>query len=700
MGVYFALYGVEILLLLVLLVKLTARGKKAELSLVLITLLCVAQLLLQLPQYNNIYSHSVSSFDFWYYLAFFSYGLSAALSDFVLVICLRYLFRNAKLSVRFSRAGFIAIWIIAVADSAVFLTNVFTSLAYTGMLSSYSELKTGFLFFFHLPGKWMPVHLAFTIFLVMFIFISMLLKCSIKPFFYAGKYITVGIYFIVVCVAKVAEEFLSSVPAIYLISGILCGGIPFLLCYQAFFYRPIIMLGSIRNMVFENLGAPVVLFDDEKMLADFNLSASELFALERPLVGHLSLSDFLRRSVGNQLRERSLSTVEEVSVSGSSGSELIFNLNYKKLSDKGGKNYGTLLFFHDITELRKLYNSMEKTAMTDPVTGLSSRIFLQKKITEINLYRKFPYTAVVCSLNGLSLISEGFGEDAGKAAEMHVAELLRSQLRASDFAAYDSGSMVVLMPDTTHEQAVLVFKRISRILSQDRTFNFILSLEFGVASRPDPDSPMQQTVSQAHVAMVNVKLKSDEKVHESIIDSLRDALRLSSFETEQHSLRVQDIALKIAGQFNISAQEEEDLRKLSLFHDIGKMSVPAELLNKTSALTEDEKRIMQLHVISGYKIANVSKELQPIARGILCHHERWDGKGYPNGYSGTEIPFLSRIVSVADSFDVMTHDRPYQKARPVKDAVLEIKRERGAQFDPAIVNAFLNLDFVKEIMKN
>jgi putative nucleotidyltransferase with HDIG domain len=278
---------------------------------------------------------------------------------------------------------------------------------------------------------------------------------------------------------------------------------------------------------------------------------------------------------------------------------------------------------------------------------------------------------------------------------MHVADLLRSQLRASDFAAYDDGNMIVLMPDTGSADAEAVFNRISRILKHDRAFNFSLSFVFGVASRASRDADMQLTVSQAQADMLKNKMRVDAEVHKSIIDSLREALRLSAFETEQHSLRVQSLCVKIAEKLNLPENEIKNLEKLALFHDIGKLSVPSEIINKPSPLTAEEMRIMQLHVINGYKIANVSEELAPVAREILCHHERWDGKGYPNGYAGEEIPYLSRIVTVADSFDVITHDRPYKFARPVQSALDEIRRNRGIQFDPAVVDAFLSLDFSK-----
>ncbi len=696
MNFFNTLLVIETFFLILLFVRLYILRKTVERSLIAITVLCALQLVAFVPAQFNLDGKDPSSILF--RMADWGFCLECIFIDYILILCAQYLLKITRLRTRLTYLAFVFFWVFAAADTVVFLFNGITSFVYSTSTAGPPDGGAGLpVLFYHISNGWMLSHQFFSVALVILIFVSMLLKCTSVPFVYAGKYILIGVFFLAISVVNFLGERLSAFILFCSMNSFLIGAIPFLLYYQANFYRPRFLLGSIRQMVFEKLGTPVVLFDDENILIDYNSTAAELFRLNKSVVNHLSLREFLSGSVGNQLRVRTTSTVEEVAVDSPSGTKMIFKLDYIKLNNKNGRDYGTLLFFHDITELKKLYNSMELTAMTDPLTSLSNKVYLQKKLTEINLYRKFPYTAVVCSLNGINLISECFGEDTGRAAIKHVADLLKSQLRASDFAAYDDGNMVILMPDTTEADANQVFLRISRILNHDRTFNFTLSFEYGISPRPSPDSPMEQTMRQAYVAMVNKKMRRDDEVQESIIDSLRDALRFSSFETEQHSIRVRKIASMIAEEFNLDEYEMNNIRNLALFHDIGKMSVPAELINKPSSLTEDEKRIMQLHVINGYKIANVSKELRPIAKSILCHHERWDGTGYPNGYSGDNIPFLSRIISIADSYDVMTHDRPYQKARPEAEAVEEIIRNSGTQFDPSVVEVFLNLDFVKEI---
>jgi HD-GYP domain-containing protein (c-di-GMP phosphodiesterase class II) len=133
------------------------------------------------------------------------------------------------------------------------------------------------------------------------------------------------------------------------------------------------------------------------------------------------------------------------------------------------------------------------------------------------------------------------------------------------------------------------------------------------------------------------------------------------------------------------------LELLAVLHDIGKMSINKDILEKDGQLTESEWLEIQKHPESGYRIASASPELKPVAYYILCHHERWDGSGYPYGLKGEDIPLLSRIIAVVDTYDAITHDRSYRKAKQREFAIDEIRKNSGVQFDPKIVDAFLNI---------
>jgi diguanylate cyclase (GGDEF)-like protein len=686
---FVAVYAAILILLAVLLGRIHAQKRGDTGILLLITVLCMIQMIFTLFQFANMSDlQSLSAESVVCHLVF---GIICVLTDVIFILVLMTVLRFLKLGSKKTRRTLIFFCIFTCIDAFFLLSNPWLYFSFSYIPQPLFACKGAPVTLIFVNTGWLRVHQLFSLLVGIMIFTALLLKCVKLPFMYAGKYLFLGFSIIIIAGLNTVYTFAPSLSFKVNYPLFFFDLIPFILFHFMYHYQPRLMLFQLRRMVFENLGSPVILFDVEDRLADYNEDAATLFALESQQIGLFTIQDFLKRSIDNQMRERSTSTVEEITVASPSGVSHVYKLDYTRLSNSHKHSRGTLMVFHDITELKKLYNTMEKAAMTDQLTGLASSALLKKKITEINLYRKFPYSAVVCNINGLRLISDGFGEDAGKAATMHVAEILRQQLRASDFAAYQDGNMVVLMPDTEEKEAEKVFERISGILSLDRSFSFILSFEYGIAIRATPDTDMQFTVNQAASSMAKKKMLSSNSVHNSIVESLQESLKMSSFETEQHSRRVQALAVQIADRLKMTNEQIEQLKLLSMFHDIGKLSVPREILLKPSKLTKEERQIMDMHTINGYKIANISPELQPIARGILCHHEHWDGTGYPNSYAGEQIPYLSRIISVADAYDVMTHDRSYKQAMSTEEAREEIKRNFGKQFDPVIAKVFLAL---------
>ena len=676
----------EIVLQAVLFIRLFRAHDVRFRKLSILTVTCFVQLLLFL-----VTLFDTTRFPELYFFYFVLSAICALISicfDIVAYITLQTILQRLKLESGVTKIAFTAFKGFIIVDAFLLLTNPMHGLAFF-----MRQLPLGNFSVVLFPELriWGQIHCYVLLLQTLTMAVALFYRGISLPFLYGIKYLLFCLCITLTYVISILFIYLA--PAFYLHFAlmILISLSPFFLYFIVYHNRPFLTTAYIRQMVIDKLGSPVVLFDVDNLLVDYNSDAAALFAPDDGIINRLTLSEFLKQRLGNQLRERNSSTIEEVSVSDAAGSPQVFKLDYSKLYDAKKKNLGTLLLFHNITELKALYNSMEKTAMTDMLTGLASRVMLEKKITEINLYRKYPYCAVVCNINGLNLISTGFGENAESAAVMHVADILRTHLRASDFAAYADGNIVVLMSDTQEADAKLVFSRISDLLQKDTTFNFHLSFEYGIAEKISRDSDIQLTIAQAQAAMLKKKLVTNRYAEESIVGSLQKALRESSFETEQHSLRVQELCVKIADELNLPKEQYTDLKLLALFHDIGKLSVPHELLSKPEPLTEDESQIMMMHTINGSKVAQASKELASIARGILCHHEHWDGSGYPNGFAGEQIPFLARIVSVADAYDVMTHDRPWMAAMSSEVARERIRVQAGKQFDPAIVKAFLQI---------
>lgn len=185
-------------------------------------------------------------------------------------------------------------------------------------------------------------------------------------------------------------------------------------------------------------------------------------------------------------------------------------------------------------------------------------------------------------------------------------------------------------------------------------------------------------------------LDNYDKSNESI-ESLLKLLELQNSETMEHTIRMRDNAIMIGSSLGLSINELCELDLATRLHDIGKITIPEEILNKPARLTDDEFNVIKTHSESGYKIVMASKGLKNIAEAVYTHHERWDGRGYPLSLKQEEIPVMARIISVVDAFDAMTNERPYHGAVDFKDAMVEIIGCKGTQFDPKIVDAFVNI---------
>ncbi len=182
---------------------------------------------------------------------------------------------------------------------------------------------------------------------------------------------------------------------------------------------------------------------------------------------------------------------------------------------------------------------------------------------------------------------------------------------------------------------------------------------------------------------------AQQEAHEATMAALCQAVETKDFYTRGHSERVSKASVMIAREIGFRAGRIEAIRHAGMLHDIGKLGVPTVVLQKSGALTEEDYAAIQLHPMRGLEIVREIGFLDEALAGIMHHHERVDGKGYPLGLAGDEIPEFARVIGVADAFDSMTSTRSYRGARPVEEAVAELRRWSGAQFDPNVVDAFV-----------
>jgi putative two-component system response regulator len=172
---------------------------------------------------------------------------------------------------------------------------------------------------------------------------------------------------------------------------------------------------------------------------------------------------------------------------------------------------------------------------------------------------------------------------------------------------------------------------------------------------------------------------------------LARALGLRAAESEGHSRRVAAISVQLAGALGLPPSEQARVRRGALLHDIGKLGVPDAILHKPGPLTETEWVCVRQHPLYAYEMLKPIAHLRPVAEMPYCHHEKWDGSGYPRKLKGDEIPLSARILAVADVWDALTSNRPYRRALPPEQVRAHIRAQAGRHFDPVVVEAFLTL---------
>jgi len=185
--------------------------------------------------------------------------------------------------------------------------------------------------------------------------------------------------------------------------------------------------------------------------------------------------------------------------------------------------------------------------------------------------------------------------------------------------------------------------------------------------------------------------RTNKKFQQDIVQSFITALEFHDKYTKGHSEAVASYSIKIGGKLGLKGKELDNLYWAARMHDIGKIIVPIEILNKEEKLTDIEYKLIKDHSKIGYEIVSKNDSLKKVSKSILYHHERWDGRGYPEGLKGNRIPLLSQIICVADSWHAMTSKRSYKKELTCEEAIDELIRNKGKQFSPKIIDAFIDL---------
>ena len=398
----------------------------------------------------------------------------------------------------------------------------------------------------------------------------------------------------------------------------------FLLYWSCFEYSTHGMLNCLKTSIFENIGQGIVLFDYHDHLILHNKRADDLLGgIQTEKCAELG--DFLNcyhLSLNSETENDSFSLQCYIK----KGEEIRpLRCDIRSLKNEKEQRLGQLFVFSDA--------ALE----TDLLTGFQNLESFRMLAKDQQNTFPAPTAVAICDINSLSVINSTMGNHVGDQKIKLLADTMRQCFPKHTY--YVRGVEAHLIALCSHSSEA----EMQACLEQVKE-NFPGKIQYAVSIFTKESSDITQAIYAASQAMRAKKLLDRESIHSEMLTSLIRALQECDSDTEHHVRRTQLMGEKLGKRIELTDIQQSNLSLLCLLHDIGKIGIPLEILNKPGRLSEEEWKILRSHTKKGYEIASSNTELKGIAEDILHHHERWDGKGYPDGLSGESIPLLSRVI--------------------------------------------------------
>lgn len=370
------------------------------------------------------------------------------------------------------------------------------------------------------------------------------------------------------------------------------------------------------------------------------------------------------------------------------GEQVMVEIVLTKILLKGKSVYHVLM--RDIRERKLMENRLEYISYHDQLTELYNRRFFEEELKRLDIHRNYPLTIVMADVNGLKLVNDSFGHNFGDELLKRVAEILAESCRADDIIARLGGDeFVILLPKTDGYETEQIVKRIKNKAIESYIGSISISVSFGWETKTDEEELISEVLKKAEDYMYKEKLFESPSMRGKTINAILSTLHEKNKREEQHSHRVSTICEELGRALGMMEGEIQELKTVGLLHDIGKIAIEENILNKPGKLDDYEWEEIKRHPEIGYRILSTVNDLSEMAEYVLAHHERWDGKGYPKGLRGEEIPLVARIIAIADTFDAITSSRSYREASSKEKAVKELEDNAGTQFEPTLVEVFV-----------
>ncbi len=440
----------------------------------------------------------------------------------------------------------------------------------------------------------------------------------------------------------------------------------------------------------------IIQFNLNGVIEIANQAIADILNIDRYKLIGLNILDLPNESIVKNIKK----TLE--------GNTTIFEENYTSfLSNKlfpariqlspihvDNKIIGGIGIIEDMTKYKKMQRNIKELRNKDILTKIYNRDSFDKFIYTNPNELNYPVSIVTCGINTFRVINTSFGYDVGNQVLIKIASILREITKENiNFKAYRIGGdeFALTLQNTTYEKAADITSKIQKMIKNVEKFKFKINMSCGISTTNNKEVSLTNTFNNALEKMMSNKIYDGSSMSIKTINVIMNTLFEKNEREELHSERVSQISRRIAEKFNLRTAFTNRVEIAGKLHDIGKITISEEILDKPGKLTNKEWEQIKKHPETGFKILSTVPEYLDIANIILAHHERFDGKGYPRGLKENESPLEARIICVADAFDAMTVSRPYRKGMSIDKAIQEIKDYSGTQFDPYVVEKMLEL---------
>jgi len=362
------------------------------------------------------------------------------------------------------------------------------------------------------------------------------------------------------------------------------------------------------------------------------------------------------------------------------------------LINKDGEAVGIVGIARDITGKKALEEKLKYLSYTDTLTGIYNRASFEDKIEEMKNAEKLPIGVIMGDVNGLKLVNDTFGHIEGDKLLISISKVLKKICGDhGPIFRWGGDEFIVLLPNSDENRCQEFVMKIEKECASKNKGLIELSMSMGLSVFRNPNDDIDKILKAAEEKVYKHKLLEQKSILSGAINSLQESLEAKSLETKEHTQRMTKLVRKLGKKMKLSISDLDELEISTRLHDIGKIGIGEDILLKPGKLTDSEFQIIKTHTEKGYRIVMASSGLDSVAKTVLTHHERWDGKGYPLGLKQKEIPLSARIISIVDAYDAMTNNRIYRDAIKKEDAIKEIDNSKGSQFDPSIANLFVDM---------